>query len=323
VESIEQTSRCRPDTTAQTCCARPSHSVALRRKKRALTNAARASEKMHPPERQDPLYGTRYRTLRRLGLGTMGEVFLVEHAALRRRFVAKILHARHAYSEEYLARFGREGLTLGQMRHPNIIAVTDFDTTEGGRPFIVMEYLDGRTLDDELKERGRLPSSEAFVYARQILSALEVAHSKGIVHRDIKPQNLLLHSRAGALPVLKVLDFGAARDTHGFASPAVPHATSTGAVVGTFAYLSPEGAHGRQVDLRADLYSVGLVLAAMLSGHPPTSSARRTPGVELVVADLDLPRDVPVPIAPVILRALAFDAAQRFQSAAEFLAALP
>ena len=271
---------------------------------------------MRPPERQDPLRGTRYRTLRRLGLGTMGEVFLVEHAALRRRFVAKVLHARHAYSDEYVARFKREALTLGQIQHANIVAVTDFDVTEGGRPFIVMEYLDGRTLDDELKERGRLPSSEAFVYARQILSALEVAHSKGVVHRDIKPQNLLLHSQAGAMSVLKVLDFGAARDTQGFASPAVSHATSTGAVVGTFAYLSPEGAHGRQVDLRADLYSVGLVLAAMLSGHPPASSARRTPGVELVAADLDLPAGIPVPIAPVILKALAFDAGQRFQSAA-------
>lgn len=252
----------------------------------------------------------------------MGEVFLVEHTALGRRFVAKVLHSRHARTDEYVARLRREARTLGQIRHPNIVAVTDFDIAESGRPFIVMEYLEGRTLADELKQRGRLSPYDAVEYATQTLVALTIAHSRGIVHRDIKPQNLFLHAQAGAPARIKVLDFGAARDTLGLTSPAVPLATSTGTIVGTLGYLSPEAAEGRRVDLRADLYAVGLVLTVMLSGHLPTASAAGAPRTGLIESALDLPRDVPGEIGPVILRALALEPGERFQSADEFLAAL-
>ena len=275
---------------------------------------------MSHPESTDPLRGTRYRMLRLLGMGTMGEVFLVEHSALGRRFVAKILHARHAGAADYVARLEREARTLGQMRHPNIVTATDFDVTGDGRPFFVMEYLEGHTLSDELKQRGRLPRADALLYVGQILSALTAAHAKGIIHRDIKPQNLFLHVQGGAPSTIKVLDFGAARDTKGFTPLAVPLATSTGAVVGTLAYLSPEGANGQRVDPRADLYAVGLVLSTMLSGHLPP--AHRVPGNPFVEADLALPNDAQ-PIAPLILKALEIDPGRRFQSAEEFLVALP
>jgi serine/threonine-protein kinase len=255
-------------------------------------------------------------------MGTMGEVFLVEHSALGRRFVAKILHARHASAGDYVARLEREARTLGQMRHPNIVAATDFDVTEEGRPFFVMEYLEGHTLSDELQKRGRLPRTDALLYVEQLLSALKAAHSKGIVHRDVKPQNLFLHAQSGAPSTIKVLDFGAARDTQGFTPLAVPLATSTGAVVGTLAYLSPEGANGQRVDPRADLYAVGLVLSTMLSGHLPNSPARRVPGKPFVELDLALPNDAR-PFTPVILKALEIDPEHRFQSADEFLEALP
>lgn len=256
-------------------------------------------------------------------MGTMGEVFLVEHAALGRRFVAKVLHSRHARTDEYVARLRREARTLGQIRHPNIVAVTDFDIAESGRPFIVMEHLEGRTLADELKQRRRLRAADAFEYAAQTLSALTVAHSMGIVHRDIKPQNLFLHTQTGAPARIKVLDFGAARDTQGLASPAVPLATSTGTVVGTLGYLSPEAADGRRVDLRADLYAVGLVLTVMLSGHLPAALVPPTQQAGFAELDLNLPRDAPAEIAPVILKALALEPGARFQSAEAFLAALP
>ena len=277
---------------------------------------------MSPTESEDPLRGTRYRAVDRLGMGTMGEVFLVEHLALGRRFVAKVLHSRHSQSDEYVARLRREARTLGQIRHPNIVAVTDFDLTQSGRPFIVMEYLDGHTLADELKTRRQLPESEVLTYTRQILSALAAAHVNGVVHRDVKPQNLFLHSRAGASPGIKVLDFGAARDTQGFAaqSPDEPRATSTGTVVGTLGYLSPEGADGRRVDPRADLYAVGLVLTVMLSGNLPTPQSVQSSFVE---SDLLLPKRLRSAIAPVILKALAFDPDRRFQRAEEFLDALP
>ena len=278
---------------------------------------------MSQPESQDPLHGTRYRTIRSLGMGNMGEVFLVEHTALGRRFAAKVLRTRHTQADEYVARLRREARTLGQIRHPNIVTVTDFDVTEGGRPFIVMEYLDGRTLADELKQLGRLPPPYALAYIRQILSALGAAHANGIIHRDIKPQNLFLHSQNGLLPAIKVLDFGAARDTLGFAAPATPLATSTGTVVGTPGYLSPEGADGQRVDLRADLYAVGLVLSVMLSGHLPTSQTRQQAAAQFVESDLELPNENRAQFAPVLLRALALDPDKRFQSAEEFSAALP
>jgi eukaryotic-like serine/threonine-protein kinase len=278
---------------------------------------------MLSPELQDPMPGTRYRVIARLGVGSMGEVFLVEHATLGRKFVAKVLHAHHARADDYVARLRREARTLGQIRHPNIVAVTDFDVAENGRPFFVMEYLQGQTLSDELKQRGRLPGPVAFAYARQLLSALAVAHSKGIVHRDVKPQNLFLHAQGEAQPVLKVFDFGAARDTQGFASATIPLATSTGTVVGSIGYLSPEAADGQRVDHRADLYAVGLVLVVMLSGRLPKSRAGSKPGTQLVDSDLRLPNEVAARIAPVIQKALALDPDVRFQSADEFAAALP
>ena len=276
-----------------------------------------------PQGHTDPLHGTRYRVLSRLGSGTMGEVFLVEHVALERKFVVKLLHARHTKTDEYIARLKREARTIGQIPHRNIVVATDFDVTPSNRPFIVMEYLEGRTLDDVLRHRGRLSSSEAFAHTRGILSALGAAHAKGVVHRDIKPQNLFLHSKAEAMPLIKVLDFGAARDTQRLVAPSIALATSTGAVIGTFGYLSPEGANGRRVDHRADLYSAGLVLTTMLSGHLPMPDARRAAAADVVAADLDLPGEISFPVAPVILKAIAFEPDRRFQSAEEFLDALP
>ncbi|HKO46293.1 MAG TPA: serine/threonine-protein kinase [Polyangiaceae bacterium] len=279
---------------------------------------------MSQPDSEDPLHGTRYRTLRPLGMGNMGEVFLVEHTALGRRFVAKVLRSRHSRADEYVARLRREARTLGQIRHPHIVTVTDFDVTESGRPFIVMEHLEGRTLDAELRQLGRLPPSYALVYVRQVLSALGAAHAHGIIHRDVKPQNLFLHSQNGSLlPAIKVLDFGAARDTLGFAAPPIPLATSTGMVVGTPGYLSPEAANGQRVDLRADLYAVGLVLSVMLSGHLPSERLRRPVAAQIGESDLELPNEIRSQIAPLLLRALDRDPDKRFQSAAEFSAALP
>ena len=277
--------------------------------------------KMHSPQQPDPLRGTSYCALRRLGTGSTGEVFLVEHVDTGRRLVAKLLHARFAQADEYVSRLKREARTLGQIRHPNIVNITDFETTGDGRPFIVMEYLEGHTLADELKLRRSLVASEAVVYARQVLAALAAAHAKGIVHRDVKPPNLFLHSAAGTPPVIKVLDFGAARDTQAFASAPETLKTSTGTVIGTLGYLSPEAAAGQRVDLRGDLYAVGLVLTVMLSGHLPISRPDR-PDLSIQAA-LDLPAEVRDRLGPVIVRALAFDPSQRFQSAADFLAALP
>src|SRR5262249_2812809 len=146
---------------------------------------------------------------------------------------------------------------LGQLRHPNIVEVIDLELASDGRPFIVMEYLEGRTLAEELARRGRLERMEAIAFGRQMLSALNAAHAHGVVHRDIKPQNLFVHQRASAAASLKILDFGASRDLAGRFGPPnhAPLATSTGAVLGTLGYLSPEATTGAPVDWRADIYS--------------------------------------------------------------------
>jgi len=250
----------------------------------------------------------------------MGEVFLVEHIDLERRFVAKLLRLQHAETPEYVARLQREARALGQIAHPNVVGVADFDFAPDGRPFIVMEYFEGRTLADELRSRGSLPVGEAVGYSKEVLSALAAAHAKGVVHRDIKPQNLFLHARPDGRSTIKVLDFGAARDTQGVAisGRSVPLATGTGAIIGTLGYLSPEAADGCRVDLRADIYAAGLVLAVMVSGHLPRH--RNSNG--RVTLDLDLP-DKARKLAPALLKALALLPEHRFQSADEFIAVLP
>ena len=232
-----------------------------------------------PSERpDDDLFAdTRYTTIRRLAAGGMGEVFLVLHREMGREFVIKVLHERFAGNGQLLDRMRIEAQIMGRLAHAHIVAVVDFGVTRQGRPFIVMERLVGRTLAAELKERGALPPPEAVSYVLQLLSALEAAHAVGIVHRDIKPDNLFLVTGPDGQLTLKVLDFGIARVLPGFgdAAPrplAVP--TDTGLVVGTPRYVSPEGALGKRVDERADVYATGLILYLLLAGRGPFDHLR-------------------------------------------------
>ncbi len=229
------------------------------------------------PPGGDPFEGSSYRWLRHLGGGGMGEVHLVEHRALGSEFVAKVLHARYASDAQLADRVRVEAQSLARLEHPNIVQVKSFALLADGRPFIVMEPLSGDTLESEIQTRERLPLVEALRYGLQLASALAAAHALGIVHRDIKPNNLFLHHDYDGLKVLKVLDFGVARILPGFSdnSP-VPLAlpTDTGIVVGTPRYVSPEGALGKRVDHRADIYGAGLVLYIMLTGRGPFDHVR-------------------------------------------------
>jgi serine/threonine protein kinase len=273
------------------------------------------------------LEGTRYRVIRRLGVGSSADVFLVELAEIGRKFVAKVLHERHSDDPEYVARLRREARALGRLRHPNIVSVTDFAVTASGRPLIVMEYLNGNTLAEELLARDRLPLDEALEYTRQALSALSAAHELGIVHRDLKPQNLLLHRMPGYEPVLKVLDFGAARNLATVANT-FPSGlmTNTGTVIGSVHYLSPEGRAGKRVDSRADIYSMALVFCMMVTGRLPADAKGLMPA-EVTSAALDLGSVIRdgarhTRIESCLLRALATDPEQRFPNAHEFSQAL-
>jgi serine/threonine-protein kinase len=247
----------------------------------------------------------------------MGAVYEIEHRFLGRRFVLKVLHPRFAGEPQFVDRMRVEAQSMASLHHPNVVDVADFWIATDGRPCIVMELLQGRTLAAELVRRRTLPVGEAIGIIRQVLSALGAAHALGIVHRDIKPENIFV-TTAG---VVKVLDFGVARVLDSASPSLAPLAlpTDTGAIVGSPRFLSPEGAAGRKVDTRADIYSAGLVTYVMLAGRGPFDSLKHT---ELEPPSHFAGSEVTSALDAVVLRAIEQKPDARYQSAAEFLTAL-
>jgi eukaryotic-like serine/threonine-protein kinase len=262
----------------------------------------------------DTLIGTlfdgRYQVVRKLGAGGMANVYLAEDQELGRRVAIKILNDRHANDDQFVERFRREAKNAAALSHPNIVSIYDRGEAEGTY-YIAMEYLDGRSLKELIVSRGEAPVGVAVDYARQILSALRFAHRHGIVHRDIKPHNVLVDTDGR----VKVTDFGIAR-------AGTSQMTEAGSIVGTAQYLSPEQAKGADVDQRSDLYSLGVVLYELLTGTVPFNGD--TP-VEIAMKHLSaVPeppskrrRDIPRNLDLVVTRALAKDPPDRYQSAEE------
>src|ERR671933_131619 len=256
------------------------------------------------------VFDGRYVVLRKLGAGGMADVYLAEDQELGRRLALKMLNDRHASDEQFVERFRREAQSAAGLNHPNIVSIYDRGDAEGTY-YISMEYLDGRTLKELLVRNGPTPIPIAIDYARQILSALAFAHRNGIVHRDIKPHNIVV----GPDGRLKVTDFGIARS-------GASQMTEAGSIVGTAQYLSPEQARGAPVDPRSDIYSVGIVLYEMLTGSVPFTGD--TP-LEIAMKHLSaipkppsqVRRDVPHDLDLVVLRALAKDPDERYQTAEE------
>jgi beta-lactam-binding protein with PASTA domain/tRNA A-37 threonylcarbamoyl transferase component Bud32 len=256
------------------------------------------------------LFDGRYRILRKLGTGGMANVYLAEDEVLGRRVAIKILNDRHAGDDQFVERFRREAKNAASLSHPNIVSIYDRGEAEGTY-YIAMEYLDGRSLKELIVARGPAPIHLAVDYTRQILAAIRFAHRHGIVHRDIKPHNVLVDGEGR----LKVTDFGIAR-------AGVSQMTEAGSIIGTAQYLSPEQAKGAPVDQTSDLYSVGVVLYELLTGEVPFSGD--TP-VEIAMKHLstvpeppsskraDIPRDLDM----VVMRALGKDPSERYQSAEE------
>ncbi len=206
----------------------------------------------------------RYRVEKLLGEGAMGAVYLVEHVHMRKRFALKVLLSEARENPEIVARFEREAIAAAHVDHPNVVAASDFGTTEDGAFFLVLEYIEGESLRD-LVERGPLPLRRVVDIALQIGAALGKAHGMGIVHRDLKPENVMLVPREGEPDLVKVLDFGIAK----VPSRDAKALTAVGAIFGTPEYLSPEQAVGQTVDARADLYSFGIILFELLAGKRP------------------------------------------------------
>jgi serine/threonine-protein kinase len=263
------------------------------------------------------LEGRPYRLIERIGRGGMGSVYVVEHRGLLKRFALKVPHefyARHAFAD----RVRVEAQAIARLRHPNVVEVIDFWIADG-HPCIILELLKGRTLAKEIAERGTLPVDEAVDVSIQTLSALSAAHALGIVHRDIKPENLYLHTGRERRRMLKVLDFGLARVLpdaleHAPAPPMIP--TKTGASVGSPAYMSPEAMRGERVGPAADIYSLGVVLYAMLVGHGPFDRGPRADPPSRYAGG------IPQGLDTIVLRAIEETPEARFASAAQFRNAL-
>ena len=264
------------------------------------------------------LLGGRYEIGRVLGSGGMAEVFCGRDIRLTRDVAVKVLRADLARDPSFQARFRREAQAAASLNHPAIVAVYDTgEETSGGAtiPYIVMEYVEGRTLRDVLQAVGKFSADQALETTADVCAALEFSHRAGIIHRDIKPGNVMVTSEG----VVKVMDFGIARAITGSSVTM----TQTAAVIGTASYLSPEQARGEHVDARSDVYSTGVLLYELLTGLPPFRGDS-----PVSVAYQHVKEDAPPPsvlasgllpsVDAIVMKALAKNVNNRYQSAAEF-----
>ncbi len=259
----------------------------------------------------EQVVGGRYRVVRKLGGGGMADVYLCEDLTLGRHVAVKVLLQRYLNDPTFVERFRREAKAAAGLNQQNLVAIYDWGELDGTY-YIVMEYVEGETLKDLIRRRDRLSGNESVAVTLQLLAAVDFAHRSGIVHRDIKPQNVML-DRDGTV---KVMDFGIARAGDS-------GMTEAGSILGTAQYLAPEQAKGQPVDERSDLYSVGVVLYEMLTGTVPFK------GDSAVTVALkhvnEVPREpselvpgMPYALNQIVLKAMAKDPADRYQSAAAF-----
>jgi len=264
---------------------------------------------------QGHVIGERYRVLGTLGRGGMATVYLAEDLTLGRRVAIKVLHRKFAEDAKFVERFRREAKAAAGLNHPNVVGVYDWGSI-GAQNYIVMEYVHGETLKDRIRRQGRLEPREAAAIGTELLSALGAAHARGIIHRDVKSQNILLDDEGR----VKVADFG-------IAQAGDPSMTEAGSILGTAQYLAPEQARGEPVDERSDLYSVGVVLYEMLTGTVPFKGDS---SVTVALKHVNERAPEPVEFVPtlpyqfnqIVLKALAKDPSQRYANAAEFAADL-
>jgi serine/threonine-protein kinase len=271
--------------------------------------------------RVETVAGGRYRVERTIGGGGMAVVLLAHDGELDRPVAIKLLADHLARDSSFRKRFLREARLSAALSHPNVVQV--FDAGEdGGRPYIVMEHVEGDTLAGVLARRGRMPPDEAVALAAQACAGLQHAHDAGLVHRDVKPQNLLLRQDG----TLKLVDFGIARAAE------ETRLTQVGTILGTAAYLSPEQAAGEEVTASADVYSLGAVLYELLTGRTPytfetLAELAHRQSTEPIDPIAELAPEVPRALEDVVMRCLARNPSYRPSSAAELAqelrAALP
>jgi serine/threonine-protein kinase len=264
----------------------------------------------------------RYHITRKLGEGGMGQVYLAEHVKMGRQCAIKILTPGTMSDPDAISRFNREAANASRISHPNVCAIYDFGETSDGLIYLAMEFIEGRSLTDLLKESNTIPLARAATMIQQCAEALQVAHELGIVHRDLKPDNIMVVTARGK-DTVKVVDFGIAKAIGG--DGGAQKVTKTGFVVGTPEYMSPEQLSGDPVDGRSDLYSLGLVFYRMLTGASPFPAESQQETMIKRLTDDPLPLatarpDVAFPPAlqRCMDRALARSPDDRYVSAADF-----
>ena len=274
----------------------------------------------------------KYEILEKIGSGGMASVYRARHLAFGEVCAIKVVAGKLAHDDTFLKRFRNEAVVTRRLQHPNAVRVDDLDTTEDGRPFIVMEFVEGRNLRDMIRQEAPLHPRRAVAITRQVASALAAAHALGIVHRDIKPDNILLTHDSAGHDLAKVLDFGIAKVKETVLGEDAYTPTRTGMVVGTPQYVSPEqamGKRGEEIDGRSDLYSLGVVLYEMLTGRLPFSSDTamgmilhhlQTAPTPPNVARPDL--GLADPLSDLLMMALQKDPGHRFPGAHDMVAAL-
>ncbi|HEX3769566.1 MAG TPA: serine/threonine-protein kinase, partial [Polyangiaceae bacterium] len=267
----------------------------------------------------------KYRIERLLGAGGMGAVVLATHLQLEERVAIKFLLSSVSRQPDMVERFLREGRTAIKIRSEHCVRVLDVGTLDGGQPYMVMEFMEGRDLEHAIREDGPLPVADAVDYVLQAGEALAEAHALGTVHRDIKPANLFLTRRPDGTASVKVLDFGISKA----AGPAGNMGmTSTQAVMGSPLYMSPEQMRSsKDVDARSDIWALGTVLYEALAGVPPFDGETVTALIIKITQDTAPPLrlrrpDVPPQLEATLMGALEKDRARRYQTMAEFAAAL-
>jgi len=260
--------------------------------------------------------GERYEIVRLLGQGGMGAVYQAKDRELDRQVALKVIRGDMAANPEILRRFKQELILARQITHKNVIRIFDLGQADGLK-FITMEYIEGEDLQSLLKERKKLEPADAAKIIAQVCRALEVAHSEGVIHRDLKPQNIMLDKTGRAY----VMDFGIARST------LTSSMTQTGALIGTPDYMSPEQAKGQTVDARSDLFAIGIIFYEILSGQSPFNADttmgklwKRTSEPARPLGELD--KKIPQPLSEIVKKCLEIDPDKRFASATELLHAI-
>ncbi len=292
-----------------------------------------ASSVLTGPTTREDLVGTmllgRYSVTRKIGQGGMGAVYEATHTLIGKRVAVKVLLDKYAGKEQVVARLEQEARLASSIGHEHIIDITDFGKTDDGRTFVVMEFLEGESLGELLSREGPLPEARIVDVAYQVASALGAAHDKGIVHRDVKPENVFLLRRKDR-DFAKVVDFGISKSLRSSdaGEDDSPRLTQTGMVLGTPLYMSPEQARGDEdLDHRIDIYALGVIMYELATGRVPFTGTNYLSIISQVLNDTPKPPRTYRPelseeLEAVILKALEKDRANRYQTTAEMLADL-